>query len=290
MGYIYLIRNKINNLCYIGQTRQNDVNLRWLEHKSNLDKKRGCPLLKEAFKKYGFDNFVFKLLIICFDKDLNKFEIEYIKKYNTKTPYGYNVLDGGYNFPDNRKEVHQYDLEGNYIRTFNSGVEASIITKIHKQGISDCLNNRAKSAGGYQWSREKLYKINIYEKEDRKNIIYCYDLQGNYIREYNGLKEASELTKVNAKIISMSCLCYEKRKKGGIYQFRYEKNDKIEPYIRTKVGAKKVYKYSKEGKFIEEYLSLTEASKKNNINRDTISLYCKNKKEIKGFIWKFNKD
>ena len=39
MGYIYLIRNKINNLCYIGQTRQNDVNLRWLEHKSNLDKK-----------------------------------------------------------------------------------------------------------------------------------------------------------------------------------------------------------------------------------------------------------
>ena len=58
MGYIYLIRNKINNLCYIGQTRQNDVNLRWLEHKSNLDKKRGCPLLrrtlgppKEASKK-----------------------------------------------------------------------------------------------------------------------------------------------------------------------------------------------------------------------------------------------
>jgi hypothetical protein len=51
MGYIYLIRNKINNLCYIGQTRQNDVNLRWLEHKSNLDKKRGCPLLTEASKK-----------------------------------------------------------------------------------------------------------------------------------------------------------------------------------------------------------------------------------------------
>ena len=32
MGYIYMIKNKINNKLYIGQTIRSDLNHRWREH------------------------------------------------------------------------------------------------------------------------------------------------------------------------------------------------------------------------------------------------------------------
>jgi hypothetical protein len=34
-------------------------------------------------KKYGIENFTFEILIICFDEERYKFEMEYIKKYNS---------------------------------------------------------------------------------------------------------------------------------------------------------------------------------------------------------------
>ena len=42
----------------------------------------GCPALQDAVNKYGIDKFTFKILLICFDEDRYKFEIEYIIKFN----------------------------------------------------------------------------------------------------------------------------------------------------------------------------------------------------------------
>ena len=49
MGYIYRIKNKIDNKIYIGQTIQ-DLEDRWRGH---LKKHSNCRYLKSAFKKYG---------------------------------------------------------------------------------------------------------------------------------------------------------------------------------------------------------------------------------------------
>jgi group I intron endonuclease len=95
MGYIYKITNTITNKCYIGETKQTDPETRWKKHKNSIKKGIGCPALQDAVKKYGIDFFKFEILIICFDEDRYKYEIEYIKKYNSKVPNGYNILDGG---------------------------------------------------------------------------------------------------------------------------------------------------------------------------------------------------
>lgn len=47
------------------------------------------------------------------------------------------------------KSVSQYDLNGNFIRSFNSGLEAERETGIRH--ISECCNGRQKTAGGYIW-------------------------------------------------------------------------------------------------------------------------------------------
>ena len=95
MGFIYKIQNIITNKCYIGETQKTNPLLRWNEHKSKIEKGIGCPALQDAVKKYGIENFKFTLLIICFDEDRYKYEMEYIKKYNTMVPNGYNLTPGG---------------------------------------------------------------------------------------------------------------------------------------------------------------------------------------------------
>jgi group I intron endonuclease len=95
MAYIYRIKNKITKKSYIGESKGKDVKWRWNEHKKTIEKNKGCPALRDAVKKYGIENFEFSIIIICFDDERFKYEKEYIKKYNTVVPYGYNITSGG---------------------------------------------------------------------------------------------------------------------------------------------------------------------------------------------------
>ena len=100
MGIIYCYTNTINGKMYIGQTI-NPVS-RYNAHKSsyqNPNDKEYNSLLHRAFRKYGFENFQYEILADSIDDIdlLNQLEIYYIKHYNTKTPNGYNVEDGGKN-------------------------------------------------------------------------------------------------------------------------------------------------------------------------------------------------
>lgn len=95
MGFIYKITNTINGKCYIGETTKSDPEKRWYQHKNTIKRGVGCPALQNSVIKHGIDNFKFEILIICFDEDRYKYEIEYIKKYKTLIPNGYNILEGG---------------------------------------------------------------------------------------------------------------------------------------------------------------------------------------------------
>ena len=95
MGWIYLIRNKVNDKCYVGQTSQKKAENRWSQHKY-----RPHGLLKSAFQKYGFDNFEFSTICEIPQGDgwreaLDAREILEISRLNTMTPLGYNLQSGG---------------------------------------------------------------------------------------------------------------------------------------------------------------------------------------------------
>jgi group I intron endonuclease len=47
--------------------------------------------------------------------------------------------------------VYQYDLNGNFLRKYNSRVEAKKITGINTSDISACVKGRQKTAHGYIW-------------------------------------------------------------------------------------------------------------------------------------------
>lgn len=101
-GFIYIIRNTINNKVYIGQTRV-DVITRWKEHLRHA--KYGKQIINRAMRKYGVNNFYISTLEICDSKLLDIREMYYISLYNsTNKSKGYNVSIGG-NTPRFKRKV-----------------------------------------------------------------------------------------------------------------------------------------------------------------------------------------
>lgn len=93
MGYIYIIKNKINGKSYVGQTIT-PIKERWRKHVSNSVWKKKLTGVDAAIKKYGPNNFDVQMLCECDNKDLDELEIYYIKEFDTFYN-GYNLTKGG---------------------------------------------------------------------------------------------------------------------------------------------------------------------------------------------------
>jgi len=90
---IYKISNNINNHVYIGCSV--DIEKRFKEH-LNYEKSitQQNKTLYKAFRKYGIENFTFKVIEECKKEDLEERECFYIKQYNSYLD-GYNETIGG---------------------------------------------------------------------------------------------------------------------------------------------------------------------------------------------------
>ena len=91
MGCIYGIRNEVNLKWYIGKCG-GDIDKRKQDHFTG----HGSHLVKRAINKYGVENFRFHILLDgVLPEFLDMCEIEYIDKYNSIAPNGYNLRSGG---------------------------------------------------------------------------------------------------------------------------------------------------------------------------------------------------
>lgn len=92
MGYIYKIRNVLNNRIYIGQTTRQPQN-RFEEHLATSRQKGKKTPLHRAMKR---NPSMFQLEIIeeCKNDDLDSREIYWIAKYDSYNN-GYNATIGG---------------------------------------------------------------------------------------------------------------------------------------------------------------------------------------------------
>lgn len=93
---VYKITNKINGKIYVGKSK--DVENRWKQHQRLSED----SLLHIAMRKYGIKNFEFELLEACPISELDKKEMEYIRRLNTfvgrghrSDAWGYNLTLGG---------------------------------------------------------------------------------------------------------------------------------------------------------------------------------------------------
>jgi group I intron endonuclease len=90
---IYLVRNRVNEKCYVGQTTAT-LEKRWRRHVSNSKTCQNMPIAS-AIRKYGSDSFEVSVLETCESQEaLNEREIFWARHLCTFSPRGYNLRAG----------------------------------------------------------------------------------------------------------------------------------------------------------------------------------------------------
>lgn len=123
MGYIYIIKNIVNDKVYIGQTIQS-IEERYRQHINTALANKINSKVYIAMREIGIDNFYIEPILECSTEDLNKYEQYYVEYYNS--------LNNGYNsvYPcssNGKRPVHDY--EDKVIELYNRGYSFASMAK-----------------------------------------------------------------------------------------------------------------------------------------------------------------
>lgn len=169
-GSIYIIRNKINNKVYIGQTTMS-VEERFKCHlKPSTIKKRKTYKLYNAINKYGADNFYVETLESNIPlSELNVKEMNYILKYDSYKN-GYNSTMGG-----DGRTINKLNNESELLYLAKSDVDAKTLAALYKVNKATIFRTLHK-LGFYYYKNEpeilKLFELGLTNK-DIANKLNC---------------------------------------------------------------------------------------------------------------------
>lgn len=175
-GRIYLMKNKINNKVYIGQTVERKI---WDRIRGHLkgDRKNDNIPFHNALRKYGYKGFDMTILDYARDKkELNFKEKYWVAWFKSHGYIVYNVLQGGqpelFNGGKKKISVSVYDLSGNFLNTYSSISEVAKKLKISNQHIGNCLKGKRIRCGNYmfRYADGNIDKIKPYEMEYQKRM------------------------------------------------------------------------------------------------------------------------
>lgn len=266
MGYIYRIINKINGKCYIGQTIKNNPIIRWNGHKRAIQSGKGCPLLRDAVNKYGIENFEFRVLIICFDDDLNAYEKEYIKKYNSFGENGYNASAGGEPGGTFRGHTHSQENRELFSR-INIEYGSRPEVREHRRNL---MIERFSDPEERRKHGEVMRKAREARKENGTSYIPTKEHCENLSR---ALKKR----------------CAENIRNSKPPTIDWTPNQRLKhSEIMSKVNGRTVCQYTIDGRLVGTYPTIRSAAKKSGIGEKAIGANLSGRVKITGgFTWKY---
>lgn len=256
---IYCIKNLVNNKIYIGSTKagfatRKNRHLRNLRNNSHYNEH-----MQNSWNYYGDENFSFEVLFLCPPEECEKYEGEFIKLYKSNDrKYGYNIAS-----------VTSYKFEYNLS---NREIEQR----------SDRKKIRAVTVSGFNSTERGLTKA-----------FKVYDIEGNFIIEYNSAKEYSEKHNVCARgslstILTKRKLIYNK-------QIVLFSNDKLTiddiSDVKKRLAKRKVCLYDLDDYYIKTFDSVIECAKFLNCKVSEVRMCCSGKRSrIKQYVTKYLKD
>lgn len=195
LGHIYMITSPTGRL-YIGSTI--NISNRITLYKNTHTKYQ--PKLHNSLLKYGWEKHVFEIIWTG--------NIEDMLKYETLIGFGFNVLESENLNCRLPKLGDIYNVISNETRL-----------KMSNWQIGRKMSDEAKlkmsiSKKGKKFSLERKVKMSI----NFKKPILQYDLNNNFIQEWNSAMDASKELKINSSHIS-SC-CRGQRKTSGGFKWK----------------------------------------------------------------------
>lgn len=190
VGYIYILIDPITNIPkYVGKSMVPLYKTlsRHFKDKCNTYKVRW---IQSLYKNYSLKPII-KVIEECVEKDLNSREIFWISEYKKKYKLC-NLTDGGDGLPVGFKHT----------------VETK--EKIRLAAIKQPLGKFTKEYRGNREVASNAIKIYILQ----------YDLIGNFIKEWKGVKDTGKALDINGNSISM-CLRNRLKHAGG-FMWKYK--------------------------------------------------------------------
>lgn len=85
--------------------------------------------------------------------------------------------------------IYQYDLEGNFLRSFKNSKEAKEAYGLKQNRLSNAINLN-QSCGGYFWSWEKVNKLEVPQNFNphKKRKVGRYDSEGNLLETFDTVR------------------------------------------------------------------------------------------------------
>ena len=305
-----------SNKVYIGITY--NPKKRWYDGNGYLHKQKNGkynqPLFARAILKYGWENFIHEILIDNLSKEQAcELEKKYIKEYDSTNPQkGYNISFGGdavmYNkthsketkkllrqngikSKDYYRSVNQYDLDGNFIKTWNNSAEIyDSEFNSYCAVIKKCCH-RIKgylSVNGYQWRftddcDDISNYINFYHKDmsnyRHKEVYEINPMNGKIIKYYHSIKECNNdlgFSDYDRKILDCcrgQTISVEKRL--FVYVEDYKDKEKIQQKLdKYKNKFKPKLGLVENGQITKTWLNFSECGRELNIDRKIIKKIC----------------
>jgi predicted GIY-YIG superfamily endonuclease len=262
---IYAIVCFANNKFYIGSCI--NFHARMIRHRSYLKRNKHHSLkFQNSFNKYGIDNF--KLIWLeSLNENLKEKEEVYINYFNSfekglnaslkcVEPKNFKLSQEAINkvIENRSKAVVCLDLEGNYLTTYKSIVEAAKTIKDQSTNISSCCKGKLNYVKDF---------IFVYKSD--------YDLEKNY--KYTGRKYV--VTEEHRKNLS-------KALKGKPRNFNKQVVKKL-----IERSSKKVIRINIEDNTENEYANMKTCYIENNFGHRKLQNLIKNQTPFKGFMYKF---
>jgi len=194
--------------------------------------------------------------------------------------------------------VYQFDMEQNFIAEYKNASDAMKHNpKWFSSSVLENCRGNLKHACGYIWRFKKdvpdiegfkNVQIDMKKKHYKGQPVLQFDLDGNFIREFETAKEAAEL--YNCTRCTITYACTGRTRMGVGFLWRYKKDyygEKItyNPYVPK---TKSILQYDLENNLIAEYESMAQIEEMFGYNGTNIRGVCNGRqKTAYGFKWKY---
>lgn len=320
-GIIYKATNTVNQKVYIGLTTKT-LEKRKKEHQLASKGKKECFFyFQHALSKYGFDSFQWEVIDTAESKyELIEKEKLWITYFGSYGENGYNLTPGGELNEGRKKEVYDFDFDGNLIAIYESAQDAG---KIYGCG-SGIIGMVAKGKYIHKKKHVLLFSdewisLKSMQEEVKKRKTLFLNLQPYYapkaviginkkleIIEFTSISNASDKTGVERKNIRL--ILNGKNRNHSEWRF-FKKEDfpkspeqkkalleKVKKQFlntkRSNYKESKVFQYSLKGIFIKEYDSVFHAKEELGFKYPQQLIRCSNgyAYQALGSIWLLEND
>jgi len=183
------------------------------------------------------------------------------------------------------KVVYKYDINGKYLTDYKNTTELIKELQCTRENVRDAIQ-KEYLCKGYYLSYDKLekYIINDKIKRSSKDMIYQYDLKGNFLNSFENCDSAAKILGISKKSLQ-SKAATNNTYKG--FQWSYYKQDQLENIeVSSKSSIpRKINQYTLKGELVKTWSTYSQCREEfSNVGKVLRGVTS----QCKGFIFKYN--